>query len=89
MSKQRTASEIRAMLDRIAETNSVNTYLGRFLAHDIPRLLDAAVKLRAVAFDAWEWGWMGNAREVLAETAWLADSPEPADSPDGENEEES
>jgi len=68
------------------------TNLGINARTDLPRVLDAAVRLRKAVFDAWEWGWMGNARELLAGTIWLIEpelSPEPALTPDGENEEES
>ena len=61
---------------------------------DMPRLLDAAVKLRRWTNEYLIYlrrvGYPISAREVerdFAETAWLAE-PEPALSPDGENGEE-
>jgi len=60
-------------------------------ATDIPRLLDAAVKLRSMcefacelADDDVNWAVVNT---LLAETAFLADSPEAPLSPDGENKE--
>jgi len=72
------------------------TNLGINARTDLPRVLDAAeaaVKLREALAYAWEFVPFARdecVRKAWAETAWLAElSPEPADSADGENEEES
>jgi len=58
---------------------------------DLPRLLDAAVKLRAaLSYRITRAGTPEQLREaedvLMANTAWLVDSPEAVLSPDGEKE---
>ncbi len=52
-------------------------------ATDLPRVLDAAVKLRAGLLRCYNTGWLYKAVDLLAETAWL--SPQPTVSSDGES----
>lgn len=88
---KRTAAEIRAYLAHNEDTDMpLHDYVA-MLEEDVLRLLDAAeygrlaLKRILVYADDPEIvrSWATNA---LAETAWLELSPEPALSPDGENE---
>ena len=66
---ERNAKEIRAYM---AADMKLHDYL-EMVDVDMPRLLDAAVKLRRLFYgiDTWQ-----DKERILAETAWLAETPE-------------
>ena len=99
MTEQRTAAEIRKDHEwctrQIKKTGLAGATrlqhgwyatLGAFATTDMPRLLDAAVRLRR-EWLAWADLENDEAGRLFHETAWL-DEPEAALSPDGENGEE-
>ena len=73
--------------NELAHDNTMPEFIANARA-DLPRVLEAAVKLRAALIDTLVYLVDDDWAKLLDETAWLADSPEPALSPDGENGEE-
>jgi len=104
MNEKRTAAQIRAYCEAATEAQYWDYdwwIFGERVQADLPRLLDAAAKLREMVSDLCDeiddlmryWHNLESScnkrgRKMIDETAWLEElSPEPALSPDGENEE--
>ena len=77
--------------NELAHDNTMPEFIANARA-DLPRVLAAAVRLRGALAYCIQFAKPAcrppQIAELLDETAWLADSPEPALSPDGENGEE-